>query len=98
MPHTPEGGITGEMTVLIPATQQDLPLLADWFSDPEFVRHWGNRPLAREEVFAEYVGRRRLTVVSLLVLRAAAVGYAPPLPSRSRPPVRMSRGSTSSPR
>ncbi|TGN76735.1 N-acetyltransferase [Streptomyces bauhiniae] len=85
MPNTPEGGIKGEMTVLIPATEEHLPLLADWFSDPEFVRHWGGRPLTREEVSAKYVGRRRPAVVSLLVLRAAAaVGYAQYVPTGPR--------------
>ncbi|MET8692242.1 GNAT family N-acetyltransferase [Streptomyces bauhiniae] len=82
MPYTPEGAIMGELTVLIPATEEHLPLLADWFSDPAFVRHWGGQPLTREEVAAKYVGRRRPAVVSLLVLRAATpVGYAQYVPA-----------------
>ncbi|MGW4225830.1 GNAT family N-acetyltransferase [Streptomyces bauhiniae] len=85
MPNTPEGGIKGEMTVLIPATEEHLPLLADWFSDPAFVRHWGGRPLTREEVSAKYIGRRRPAVVSLLILRAATpVGYAQYVPTGPR--------------
>ncbi|MFF1400668.1 GNAT family N-acetyltransferase [Streptomyces sp. NPDC058287] len=77
MPDTPKGGIVGEMTVLIPTTEEHLPLLADWFADPDFVRYWGGQPLTREEVAAKYIGRRRPAVVSLLVLTdAVPVGYA----------------------
>ncbi|MYZ06542.1 GNAT family N-acetyltransferase [Streptomyces sp. SID2999] len=82
MPYPPKGAIMGELTVLVPATEEHLPLLADWFSDPVFVRHWGGRPLTREEVAAKYVGRRRPAVVSLLVLREATpVGYAQYVPA-----------------
>ncbi|MGC5341283.1 GNAT family N-acetyltransferase [Streptomyces sp. DT171] len=69
MKDTPEGGIVGEVTSLIPATQEHLSLLAKWCADPEFVRNWGGRPLTREEVAAKYTGRRRPAVVSLLVLK-----------------------------
>jgi len=51
---TPEGGILGGVTSLIPATQEHLSLLAKWFAYPEFVRDRGGRPLTREEVAAEY--------------------------------------------
>lgn len=82
MPDKPEGGIAGELTVLIPATEEHLPLLAAWFSDPAFVHHWGGRPLTREEVAVKYVGRRSPAVVSLLVLRdAAPVGYTQYVPT-----------------
>lgn len=63
--------------MLVPAAEEHLPLLAEWFADPEFVRNWGGRPLSREEVAAKYIGRRRPAVVSFLVLRGdAPVGYA----------------------
>ncbi|MHC5260819.1 GNAT family N-acetyltransferase [Streptomyces sp. UC4497] len=77
MKDTPEGGIAGQVTSLIPATEEHLPLLAEWFADPAFVRNWGGRPLTREEVAAKYTGRRRPTVVSLLVLKGEdPLGYA----------------------
>ncbi|MFG2559889.1 GNAT family N-acetyltransferase [Streptomyces sp. NPDC048496] len=77
MKNTSEGGIAGEATLLIPATEEHLSLLARWFADPEFVRSWGGRPLTREEVAAKYTGRRRPAVVSLLVLKGVdSVGYA----------------------
>ncbi|MFJ3660261.1 GNAT family N-acetyltransferase [Streptomyces sp. NPDC090119] len=67
----------GEATLLVPATEEHLPLLARWFADPEFVREWGGQPLGREEVAAKYIGRRRPAVVSLLVLEGVdPVGYA----------------------
>ncbi|MFE2374266.1 GNAT family N-acetyltransferase [Streptomyces sp. NPDC059398] len=82
MKDTPEGGIAGEATLLVPATDEHLSLLAQWFADPEFVRDWGGRPLAREEVAAKYTGRRHPAVVSLLVLRGVdAVGYAQYVPA-----------------
>lgn len=77
MKGMPEGGIAGESTLLVPATEEHLPLLAEWFADPEFVRDWGGQPLTREEVAAKYTGRRRPAVVSLLILKGAdPVGYA----------------------
>ncbi|MFJ8871801.1 GNAT family N-acetyltransferase [Streptomyces sp. NPDC102473] len=77
MKDTPEEGIVGEVTSLIPVTQEHLSLLATWFADPEFVHNWGGRPLTREEVAAKYTGRRRPAVVSLLVLKGAEpLGYA----------------------
>lgn len=77
MKDTPKGSIEGKAVSLIPATDDHLPLLAEWFADPEFVRNWGGRPLTREEVAAKYTGRRRPAVVSLLVLRGGdPVGYA----------------------
>ncbi|MFG2597043.1 GNAT family N-acetyltransferase [Streptomyces sp. NPDC048462] len=77
MADTPEGGIAGGATLLIPATEDHLPLLAEWFASPEFVRNWGGQPLTREEVAAKYIGRRRPAVVSFLVLNGAdPVGYA----------------------
>ncbi|MFE5209376.1 GNAT family N-acetyltransferase [Streptomyces sp. NPDC056600] len=77
MQNTPMGGIAGEATVLVPATEEHLTLLAEWFADPEFVRGWGGRPLTREEVAAKYIGGRRPAVVSLLVLDdGVPVGYA----------------------
>ncbi|WP_328376869.1 acetyltransferase [Streptomyces sp. NBC_00440] len=69
--------IEGELTRLIPVGEQDLDLLADWFADSAFVKHWGGAPLAREEVAAKYVGRLRPEVESFLVLAASGpVGYA----------------------
>jgi predicted kinase/RimJ/RimL family protein N-acetyltransferase len=77
MEDTLEGGIVGEAVSLVPATEEHLSLLAGWFADPAFVRHWGGRPLSREEVAAKYIGRRAPAVVSLLILRGAdPVGYA----------------------
>ncbi|MGV9318805.1 GNAT family N-acetyltransferase [Streptomyces sp. NPDC003660] len=77
MEEIPECGIAGEVTLLVPATEEHLPLLAGWFADPAFVREWGGQPLGREEVAAKYIGRRRPAVVSLLVLAGVdPVGYA----------------------
>ncbi|MFE1955272.1 GNAT family N-acetyltransferase [Streptomyces sp. NPDC059524] len=85
MRETPQGGIAGETTLLVPASDEHLPLLARWFADPEFVRGWGGRPLTREEVAAKYTGRRRPAVESLLVLRGAdPVGYAQYVPAGPR--------------
>ncbi|GLW04605.1 GNAT family N-acetyltransferase [Streptomyces lavendulae] len=68
--------IEGDLTCLIPATEAHLPLLADWFTDPEFVRNWGGQPLTREEVAAKYTGRRRPDVESFLILaQTIPVGY-----------------------
>ncbi|MFF8597003.1 GNAT family N-acetyltransferase [Streptomyces sp. NPDC015220] len=69
--------IEGDLTCLIPATEAHLPLLADWFADPEFVRNWGGQPLTRDEVAAKYTGRRRPDVESFLILaQTIPVGYA----------------------
>ncbi|MFI7011843.1 GNAT family N-acetyltransferase [Streptomyces sp. NPDC050145] len=85
MRETPEGGIAGEATVLVPATEAHLPLLAGWFADPAFVREWGGRPLSRAEVSAKYTGRRRPAVESLIVLQGAdPVGYAQYVPAGPR--------------
>lgn len=68
--------IEGDLTCLIPATEAHLPLLTDWFADPEFVRNWGGQPLTREEVAAKYTGRRRPDVESFLILaQTIPVGY-----------------------
>ncbi|MYW64428.1 GNAT family N-acetyltransferase [Streptomyces sp. SID8379] len=85
MQDTPDDVIVGEATSLVPATEEHLPLLTDWFADPEFVRNWGGRPLTRAEVAAKYTGRRRPAVVSLLVLKGVApVGYAQYVPAGPR--------------
>nr|WSW70654.1 acetyltransferase [Streptomyces sp. NBC_00995] len=72
-----ERALNGELTRLVPTSEGDLPLLAGWFADPGFVEHWGGAPVAREEVAAKYLGRRRPEVESFLVLaRSEPVGYA----------------------
>ena len=48
--------IAGERTALRPVTRDDLPLLADWFADPEFVRWWGGVPKSPDEVARKYLG------------------------------------------
>lgn len=69
--------VHGELTRLVPASEDDLRLLAGWFADPGFVEHWGGAPLSREEVAAKYLGRRRPEVESFVVLaREEPVGYA----------------------
>jgi aminoglycoside 6'-N-acetyltransferase len=59
--------IRGRRTELRPASESDLELLADWFSNPVFVEWWGGRPLPRNEVAEKYVGRRAPAVESYIV-------------------------------
>ncbi|MFE2976647.1 GNAT family N-acetyltransferase [Streptomyces sp. NPDC059258] len=69
--------LDGVLTRLVPTTEDDLDLLARWFAAPDFVEHWGGVPLSREEVAEKYVGRRRPSVQSYLVVaEGAPVGYA----------------------
>ncbi|MFJ6511772.1 GNAT family N-acetyltransferase [Streptomyces sp. NPDC091406] len=69
--------LDGVLTRLVPTTEDDLDLLAQWFAAPDFVEHWGGVPLSREEVAEKYVGRRRPRVQSYLVVaEGAPVGYA----------------------
>jgi aminoglycoside 6'-N-acetyltransferase len=69
--------ISGRLTWLRPAGEEDLDLLAGWFGDPAFVEHWGGTPLTRDEVAAKYVGRRRPEVESFVVMAGdAPIGYA----------------------
>jgi aminoglycoside 6'-N-acetyltransferase len=69
--------ITGRLTRLRPADEDDLDLLAGWFADAEFLDNWGDGPLTRDEVAAKYVGRRRPTVESFIVLAGDfPIGYA----------------------
>ncbi|WUW26531.1 GNAT family N-acetyltransferase [Streptomyces sp. NBC_01463] len=73
------GGVVldGELTRLVPTTESDLDLLAQWFASPDFVEHWGGLPISRAEVAEKYVGRRRPRVESFLVLAGSTpVGYA----------------------
>jgi aminoglycoside 6'-N-acetyltransferase len=72
-----EGAVSGELTALVPTSEDDLNLLASWFADPEVVEHWGGVAMSREEVAAKYVGRRRPQVESFLVhAHGVPVGYA----------------------
>lgn len=65
------------LTRLVPTTEDDLDLLAEWFAAPDFVRHWGGVPIPRAEVAEKYVGRRRPRVESFLVMaQGVPVGYA----------------------
>ncbi|MGW0671136.1 GNAT family N-acetyltransferase [Streptomyces sp. NPDC002746] len=67
----------GVLTRLVPTTEGDVDLLAQWFASLDFVEHWGGVPLSRAEVAEKYVGRRRPGVESFLVLaEGAPVGYA----------------------
>jgi aminoglycoside 6'-N-acetyltransferase len=69
--------IRGRVTSLRPVVPGDLELLAGWFGDPVFVEHWGGTPLSRDEVAAKYVGRRRPSVESFVVLSGEEpIGYA----------------------
>ncbi|MFH8680872.1 GNAT family N-acetyltransferase [Streptomyces lydicus] len=69
--------LDGALTRLIPTTEEDLDLLAQWFASPDFVEHWGGVPISRDEVAEKYVGRRRPRVESFLVLaQGTPVGYA----------------------
>ncbi|MEU1350860.1 GNAT family N-acetyltransferase [Streptomyces sp. NPDC005795] len=69
--------LDGVLTRLVPTTEDDVDLLARWFTSPDFVEHWGGVPLSRAEVAEKYVGRRRPQVESYLVLaRGTPVGYA----------------------
>ncbi|MDB5073163.1 MAG: GCN5-related N-acetyltransferase [Candidatus Eremiobacteraeota bacterium] len=49
--------IAGERTVLRRVTPDDLPLLAGWFADTEFVRWWGGVAKSNDEVALQYLGR-----------------------------------------
>ncbi|ARF53014.1 GNAT family N-acetyltransferase [Streptomyces gilvosporeus] len=69
--------LDGVLTRLIPTTEDDVDLLAQWFASPDFVEHWGGVPISRDEVAEKYVGRRRPRVESFLVLaQGTPVGYA----------------------
>ncbi|MEV0845058.1 GNAT family N-acetyltransferase [Streptomyces sp. NPDC049954] len=73
------GGVVldGVLTRLVPTTEDDVDLLAQWFASPGFVEHWGGVPVPRDEVADKYVGRRRPRVESFLVLAGGTpVGYA----------------------
>ncbi|MEU2198072.1 GNAT family N-acetyltransferase [Streptomyces fimicarius] len=81
MPEEPTATTTttldGVLTRLVPTTEDDLDLLAEWFASPDFVTYWGGVPLSRDEVAEKYVGRRRPRVQSYLVLaEGVPVGYA----------------------
>ncbi|RKE17238.1 GNAT family N-acetyltransferase [Streptomyces sp. TLI_171] len=77
-----EGVIAGERTRLLPVGEEHLPLLAGWFADPAFVRHWGGQPLSREEVARKYTGRRRPAVESFLVtVDTVPIGYVQYVPA-----------------
>lgn len=66
----------GRLVRLRPANEDDLDLLAGWFGDPSFIGHWAQTPLAREEVAAKYIGRRRPAVESFIVLAGdVPIGY-----------------------
>ena len=70
--------IAGERTALRPVTPDDLPLLAGWFADTEFVRWWGGVPKSRDEVAREHLGRREgdEVVRSFIVLHDdVPIGY-----------------------
>jgi aminoglycoside 6'-N-acetyltransferase len=59
-------------------TPADLPLLAAWFADAEFVRWWGGVPKSRDEVKRDYLGGETgdEIVHAYVVLRdAAPIGY-----------------------
>ncbi|MFI8483980.1 GNAT family N-acetyltransferase [Streptomyces rubrogriseus] len=69
--------LEGALTRLVPTTEDDVDLLSRWFASPDFVEHWGGVPLSRDEVAEKYVGRRRPSVESFLVLaQGTPVGYA----------------------
>jgi aminoglycoside 6'-N-acetyltransferase len=80
-----EGVIEGDLVRLRPAGQKDLDLLAAWFGDPDFIDHWAEAPLSRDEVAAKYVGRRRPDVESFIVL--AARGPLGPVDQRAEVPI-----------
>lgn len=70
--------IAGDCTALRPVTRDDLPLLAAWFADPEFVRWWGGEPKSRDEVARDYLGRHDgdEIVQSFIILRRdVPIGY-----------------------
>jgi aminoglycoside 6'-N-acetyltransferase len=59
--------IVGDRTSLRPASESDLDVLTGWFADPEVYEWWGGQPLTRNEVAADYTGRRSPDVESLIV-------------------------------
>lgn len=50
--------LDGVLTRLVPTTEGDLDLLAQWFASLDFVEHWGGLPISRAEVAEKYVGRQ----------------------------------------
>ena len=44
--------LSREPLTLRPSTDDDLDVLADWFTDLEVFRWWGGHPLSRDEVGA----------------------------------------------
>ena len=68
--------IQGAKVTLRLASEQDLDLLAGWFSDPQIYEWWGGSPLRREVVAEKYIGRRRPAVESLIIeAEGEPVGY-----------------------
>jgi len=59
--------IHGRLTVLRPATSDDIDLLVGWHEDPDVNRWWDRRPLTHEEVAAKYVGCRSPGVEAFIV-------------------------------
>lgn len=67
--------IRGDLVALRRATEGDIDVLAEWFSDPGFVQWWGGVPKGRDEVARKYAGRRR-DVQSFIIQEATRpIGY-----------------------
>ena len=46
----PDGPLSGNLTTVRPATDEDADMLVRWHGDPEVARHWDNRTFTREQV------------------------------------------------
>jgi aminoglycoside 6'-N-acetyltransferase len=48
--RAPDAPLHGELTVVRPATADDVDLLVDWHADPEVARYWDGETFTREEM------------------------------------------------
>lgn len=69
----PDRPLTGNLTTVRPATDEDADMLVGWHADPEVARYWDNRTFTLEQV----VNRLRRPLVDAYIIEEAGrpVGY-----------------------
>jgi aminoglycoside 6'-N-acetyltransferase len=68
--------IFGDRTTLRPSGEGDVEMLSRWSADPDVYEWWGGKPIGRDEVLADYTGRRSPEVESFIIeADGRAVGY-----------------------
>jgi aminoglycoside 6'-N-acetyltransferase len=60
---------------LMPVCDSHLALLHDWFSQLDFVEHWGGELLSKDQVRLKYLNQRSNVSSFLIVSQHQAVGY-----------------------